>query len=338
MNFLDILKFDENQPRKPKGTPEGGQFASTGGKASGGGVMGGPGAGSTLDGTSAALLRDKNMEAAALRGVQAALKNKGLDPSMAEQLLARGKAIEKEVEDNYTKNATEFMHKLKNGDWTPERRDLHTKILEEFFANEDRFKPPTGEPPQVLLLAGRPGSGKSNFGKALKIYDKESYIVLDSDEFKALLPEYDPERPGYTHREASDLMDTAGLIARAKGLNIVYDMTMKKPPDDLITMFKNHGYKIEGHQMDVSEETSAERAYFRWVNDGQNGTPGRLVPLSIIKEMKKIPEVFKATASKLDAWTHYTHENLGEQIRVAASEKYRVAKAFLKRILKGVTR
>lgn len=322
MNLEPIFKkYNPKQPRYPKGSPLGGQWRSSGGP---GGQAAGKGQPEGMFDVEANYARVK---AAAIKGLKASGKIK--DPGAEFEKMM---AIEREVRDSVKEKSTDRLHKMKNGVFTPERMAMHQKIIDDMFKDADKFKPPPGEKPHVLMLAGKPGAGKSQFGKKLKIYDPDKYLVLDSDAFKEKFPEYDPERPGYVHREASDLMNRAGVIARAMGLNIVYDMTMKKPPTDLVKHFKNHDYIVEMHHMNVSQDTSLERAVYRWANDGKDGKRGRLVPPSVIAEMTRVAEVFKEAKKQADHWTEYDHETLGNPVRVDAGGKYKTVKAYLKRM------
>lgn len=312
MNLMSIFKGGRaDQPRWPKGSAQsrGGQFRSK-------------------EGSTNVVRYSKVGRAAITRGLNAAgVKAK----DKVHAALKKIQAIEDEYVEKIDKEQTATKHQLPSGAYTPERLDEHRRIINDFFKDAEKYRPPEGQPPKVLLLAGLPGAGKSGFGENLKIYDPSKYLVLDSDAFKKELPEYDPERPGYVHREASDLMDRAGMIARIMGLNVVYDTTMKKPQDDLIKQFRKYGYEIEAHHMKVSMETSMERAAYRWAKGEKNGDPGRLVPPSVITEMTRVEQVFSETTQKVDHWTEYDHEELGRPRRVNSGGKYR-------RIMKALTR
>jgi hypothetical protein len=318
MNLLHILKDPRTQPRHPKGSSLGGRWQIK------------PGAKDILR-------NSKVANEAVSRGIRASART-GIykDPKKA---IARIRQLERELREKYDELATVNTMTLADGRLTPERRDLHQKIIDDIFKDADaKYLPPDGQKPQVLLMAGKPGAGKSGFGKELKIYDKSKYLMLDSDEFKMKFPEYDPERPWIVHREASDLMNRVGIVARAKGLNIVYDMTMKKPPNQLVEQFKNHGYVVEMHHMKVSQETSYERAAYRFNNDGANGEPGRLVSPAIISEMVTTDKVFTGSKHLADHWTEYEHEKLGSPTRLGAGGRYSVAKYLRDIFSKGVKR
>ena len=90
--------------------------------------------------------------------------------------------------DNIRKNHTQTkeLYSNANGIYTPERLAIHTNILNELFANSNKAKPAKGKQPTFIMLGGRGGSGKTKFGKKgeAKVYDRENYITLNSDEIK----------------------------------------------------------------------------------------------------------------------------------------------------------
>src|SRR5690606_24786573 len=104
---------------------------------------------------------------------------------------------------------------------------LHRKIAAHFLSPE-RIRaatPPDGVQPTFTLLGGRGGSGKSWFKG--KVYDPNKAIVLDADEIKGMLPEYEGWNAHQVHEESSDILEGLLRKARELGLNVVLDGTLK---------------------------------------------------------------------------------------------------------------
>lgn len=89
--------------------------------------------------------------------------------------------------------------------YTEEREALHEKIREEIVYK--RIKPSmiSEQPCIMLMLCGRPGSGKTSGFRGL-VYD-DSFIVLDADEIKAMLPEYKGWNSKEVHEESGDIVE-----------------------------------------------------------------------------------------------------------------------------------
>ena len=78
------------------------------------------------------------------------------------------------------------------------------------------------------MLGGRGGSGKTKFSQNgnTKVYEKQNYIVLNSDEIKKKLPEYKGFNAFEVHEESWDILNKGLNLAIKKGLNVVLDGTM----------------------------------------------------------------------------------------------------------------
>ena len=89
--------------------------------------------------------------------------------------------------------------------YTEEREALHEKIREDIVYK--RIKPSMiSEQPRIMIvLGGRPGSGKTSGFRGL-VYD-DSFIVLDADEIKAMLPEYKGWNSKEVHEESGDIVE-----------------------------------------------------------------------------------------------------------------------------------
>ena len=200
--------------------------------------------------------------------------------------------------------------------YQPDVQEQHDRIKADY---EKKFRaaiPPPGTQPTLILLGGRGGSGKSQFGKPpLSVYDEKdpSFVKIDCDEIKKRLPGYSgPAAPIY-HEESSALMKEIVNNGRRKGANIVLDITMANTFDDkYLKPFRDAGYRIEGHYMALPMDEAGERAVMRWANpnsnDGVGPMEGRLVPAYRVYEMTDNEKNFVKASKKFDAWTAYSNK------------------------------
>ena len=162
------------------------------------------------------------------------------------------------------------------------------------------------------MLGGRGGSGKTKFGKdgETKVYDKQNYIVLNSDEIKKRLPEYKGFNSFEVHEESWDILNKAIKLSMEKGLNVVLDGTMsdRHSNEKILKDFSNAGYNIEMYFMYLKREKAAERALMRF--DYNN----RYVPLDVLLNMKENEQNFDELKKYADKWAFYSNDvELGKE-------------------------
>ena len=170
----------------------------------------------------------------------------------------------------------------KTGDYYPERKKLHAKIIESF--KEDLICIENDEP-IAILMGGSPASGKSTFLRKYAPYLlKEEILKIDADEIRAMLPEYKGWNATSTHLETKDIVNTL-LSNRTIGIpckyDIIYDGTMNSTKSylPLIELLKKLGYKIFIVYIDkVEEEIIKKRALERYQKSG------RFVPMAVIDD------------------------------------------------------
>jgi predicted kinase len=188
----------------------------------------------------------------------------------------------------------------KDGKYTPERLELHKKIVAHILSPDRRkaAKPPAGTDPTFTILGGRGGSGKSWF--AGKVYDPTTAIVLDADEIKQMLPEYEGWNAATVHEESGDLFDQITAEAQGLGLNIVHDATMKAGHKavKLVKGFKDAGYRTEAHYMFLPPAEAATRAVHRFLGPTQ-----RFVPPGIVLSNTTNEPSFDDVKALVDNWS-----------------------------------
>ncbi|WP_394549100.1 zeta toxin family protein [Priestia aryabhattai] len=195
---------------------------------------------------------------------------------------------------NYYKSTKE-KH-TENGEYTEERREKHTKIIEYFLNNNPNLK----SPPEAVLLGGGSGVGKSTLRDfLLDDYKRRDIpiVIVDSDAIKALIPEYeerikvdDKSAAKYVHDESSDI--SSKLISRciAERKNFIYDGTMKnlEKYSSIIENLKSNGYNVVVMIVDTSIAIAKDRVYARFLKTGRN-VPYRDIVESHIGVAKVFP-------------------------------------------------
>jgi predicted ABC-type ATPase len=195
-----------------------------------------------------------------------------------------------------------------NGLYTPDRQKAHAAILEKTFSPDKvaAAKAKPGEQPVVHLLGGSGGSGKGWFTKPDGTVKTGNAIYLNSDDIKAALPDYAGWNAPLLHQESSELHKLTEKLAQAGRLNVIIDGTM----GDLngvkkrVEQYKQAGYRVEGHFMRVTPETSAKRALQRFVRGGETG---RYVPPEMLLK-HAASNNFEQARKKMDAWEMYDNE------------------------------
>lgn len=189
----------------------------------------------------------------------------------------------------------------KKGDnYLPKRQKLHREIYQKLMSPERiaAATPADGEQPTFTLLGGRGGSGKSWFKG--KVYDHDKAIVLDADEIKGMLPEYEGWNAHQVHSESSDILETVLSTARALGLNVVLDATLKTAAGALakVDEFKGNGYRIEAHYMHLPRQEAAKRAVQRFL-----GKTKRYVPVEVVLANTTNEATFDQVRQHADRWS-----------------------------------
>ena len=209
-----------------------------------------------------------------------------------------------------SKRQTFQLYSNEKGEYTRQRSELHKEIIDKLFENAKTAKPKDGKAPTFMILGGRGGSGKGNFGKENKgcqVYNKKDYIVLDADEIKKRLkPPYNGYNAFEVHQESSDILTQALAKARKEGLNVVWDGTMKtlSSVEKRLKPFIDSKYNIEMYYMHLPREKAAERAIGRFMEEEE----GRYVPLPELLKMKDNEENFDKLKKYASKWAFYNND------------------------------
>jgi chloramphenicol 3-O-phosphotransferase len=159
-----------------------------------------------------------------------------------------------------------LRHLTKEGQFTPERKAVHDKIIAEALTDENgelRPRRPEGQR-SVLIMGGGAASGKTSALNAGNVETPEGAATVNPDEFKIALPEargpssdgkegngladkYPDEWAGIVHEESSHVAKRAIDAARALGLNVVVDKVNGKGGKAVaeIRDFQAAGYDVQ---------------------------------------------------------------------------------------------
>lgn len=213
---------------------------------------------------------------------------------------------------------TDSRYKDKDGNYLPERRKLHEKIISEYLSPEKikNATPKNGEKPKFVMFGGRGGSGKSWFTDKKRaategrkvMFDSDKFLVLDADAIKEYLPEYEGWNAGEVHEESSYINKEIKKRAMSLGLNIIIDGTMNynpRKPDKVrneMLEAKGKGYSLEAHYMFLPVQESAKRAINRFKTK-KGDFSGRLVPMEILMGMQDNEKSFDSVKDIVDDWS-----------------------------------
>ena len=204
----------------------------------------------------------------------------------------------------------------KNGQYVPERRALHTKIVLDFLRQKPCI---VKNKPVAILTGGPPGSGKSTFIRKFAPWMLSGKMfVIDADDVRSKLPEYEGWNANSTHKETKDIvnrmLDSVGSPCRT---DLLYDGTMNSAASyiPLLRKIKSMGYEVYVIYMQVPKKVSKGRVLSRYRETG------RYVPLSVVddifdKGMAAFDEVTKMADGfiRVDGMTGTILEKGGKEI------------------------
>lgn len=213
-----------------------------------------------------------------------------------------------------------------DGSLAPERAELHERIVNGLF--EGKQPVPAGEQKTFYFLGGGSASGKGSFtdpnkaGIGYDVPDKNVCAVIDADELKKSVPEYDTDdrekAASFAHEESSALAKRAMQAAFDNGYNCTldgtgdggFDSVMKK-----IQQARDADYKVEARYCTADIETAIQR------NLARAAKTGRKVQLdSVVNIHKSVSRIFPKIAPEFDHVTLWDHN--GPQPKMIA-ECYR---------------
>lgn len=196
---------------------------------------------------------------------------------------------------------TQAHYKAKGGgDYTPERKALHEKIVGAFSDHVLPVRP--GGQKLAILMAGGPAAGKSTILRHMMNDEmSKQFVMVNPDDVKEHIPEYQEAIKGSArnaailcHEESSDLAEEIRDRAIRDGKHLIIDGTMKNITKyaKLIDRLKKEGYKIHMTMVDLDVDQAKHFARKRAERSG------RWIPMDMLE--KAYPAVRKSFTSLKD--------------------------------------
>jgi predicted ABC-type ATPase len=231
------------------------------------------------------------------------------------------------------KRSTAEQFKNADGTWMKSRRRLHDRIINTRLRDAmQRAKPASGEKPKLVIMGGRPGSGKTtSLMHSGFVPDMERYLYVNADDLRGDNKKWlrdgnkDYGLPGYAgwnstlyHEEASMLVDRLERAGRDLGLNVIHDATLRSPEASIALMdeYQSKGYEVSGLFVHATPENATMRAIGR----AMKSPTGRFVPTYILG--KYVNEAaFDVIKDRMDQWKLYDAN--GRQAKLVAAKRGR---------------
>jgi phage-related protein (TIGR01555 family) len=131
---------------------------------------------------------------------------------------------------------------------------------------------------RAIMLLGPPAAGKSMLAEKLALSD--GFAIVDPDEAKKIIPEYDNGKgTGAVHEESSAISKIVQAQLQADGINVIIPTVSSGPSSSSAKMqrLQTAGYKVELMMMEVDQDVFAKRMANRYIKTG------RYVPEAIVR-------------------------------------------------------
>lgn len=243
---------------------------------------------------------------------------------------------------------TQAQHTL-HGQYTRDRRQLHNRILNDFFASTTAAREG-----KAIIMSGPPGAGKSAALRE-RIGSGEQWRVIDPDYFKSRILFHETERdptlsslnqdsrlqerrregelfaPGeyaaLIHEESSDLARRAMRRALVDRENVVIDgiHSQASKIEDKLSKLREFNYSSTSILVvDGTQEVTRARVEQRWRNgyerflDSTGSLDGRFVPEAITAALYSGPQAKTSSCYKavIEIISSETGQSIVEQIEV----------------------
>lgn len=197
---------------------------------------------------------------------------------------------------------------------TPERQKLRSEVLEQLYQRgsySSETHDYTGEIAQERradIVIGAPAAGKSSV-LVDPLSEQHKSRVIDSDDAKKLLPEYDDGKgAGNVHRESSMIRDVLKQRAIARGENIVWPTVGDKLDKLLrdIQNFRDNGYSVYLHLNELSASKATGRALGRYLSEGRFVDPE--IVLKVGDKPTQNYNYIRQQEGLIDGYSHYSND------------------------------
>lgn len=165
--------------------------------------------------------------------------------------------VKKRLEENKMKIPT-------NRDNSEERIRLREKIKKDIIRNIKKMDIHSEK--RLDIVMGNPGSGKNSV-ISIPLREKYKSFILDNDDIKEVLPEFDDGLGAFVvHEESSDIANDLFKTFIKMEYNLIFPMVGRtyKSITDKVDFAKKNGYEVHLHFCDLSLEKTAERIVQRF--------------------------------------------------------------------------
>lgn len=163
------------------------------------------------------------------------------------------------------------------------REDGYRQAMQKGSWNGTDYTGEVNHDKRMDIVIGLPGSGKSSVYTE-RLSQEYKSRVIDTDDFREYIPEYNGSNASVVHEEASAIKDMALRKALTDGDNLLLSSigaNAKKLESDIKT-FKELGYDVYLHLNELPNNKSMARAIGRYI--GEDGSLGRYVSPKLIAE------------------------------------------------------
>jgi hypothetical protein len=197
---------------------------------------------------------------------------------------------------------------------TPERQKLRSEVLEQLYQRgsySSETHDYTGEIAQERradIVIGAPAAGKSSV-LVDPLSEQHKSRVIDSDDAKKLLPEYDDGKgAGNVHRESSMIRNDLLVRAVENGDNLVWPTVGDKLDKLLrdIQNFRDNGYSVYLHLNELSASKATGRALGRYLSEGRFVDPE--VVLKVGDKPTQNYNYIRQQEGLIDGYSHYSND------------------------------
>lgn len=166
-----------------------------------------------------------------------------------------------------------------NGKLTPERAKLHKDILRKYLKKIEKK-----DDPKIYFTGGGSAAGKGSIAEVFPDMPNSNHgLVIDADEIKTLIPEYnemlkngDSGAAAFVHEESSAIAKKLFELARNRQGDVLMDGTLAGKPDRLIKRIedsKKTGKDVIGNFVTTDIGEALKRNFFRYQFTGRMPSP-----------------------------------------------------------------
>lgn len=303
---------EEQHPRHPAGSPHGGEFAPKGA-----GVTAATIAGPAQSAEEAYYKATQPREA--VDRARTWLRDNGYEEAAGGNAVQVVQAMQDHYPDGYEFFLTlgglhkqDFQKNYRQGDtYTPERAKLHAALRADYMSYGER--PPAGQAPQALFMAGGSGAGKSTV-LAQEGLAPTGSVYINPDDIKERLPDTvamreagDDRWAALSHEESSDIAAELRNDAQAAGFPMVIDGTGDSSPGKFLNKVQAAqaaGYTPKVVYVDIPTEEAVVRAQVRAQETG------RKVATETIRSVhQQVAQRFTEWRDQVDNWEVWANDD-----------------------------